>query len=189
VSWKTKARKIAAGNWIKFDEKTPAVTLTFTGEPELVQKEVQQGPRKGEKYEQMSFPVLVEGEEKRLEPNKSLLNVIIDEDDDEEIMNRTFVIKCLDLTSKRQWKIREVGGQQAVSRQWKGNEDKERAEDAKEPEAIPEKEKQDKEELEHFKKKVAAHTKKQKAKEKKEEEEKQGEEGNADTSTDGPGES
>ena len=108
--WKSKAKKMMQGKWIRFDAETPAWTVTFEGEPQVVEKTAQTGPNKGETYEQMSFPVSVDGEPKLLEPNRSLLAYIVDEDNQEDIIGRSFIIKCLDLKGKRQWKMTEVAG-------------------------------------------------------------------------------
>lgn len=110
MGWTTKAKKIAAGKWVRFDAATPQHVVTFIGEPEEVEKESQQGPTKGEKYKQMSFPVLVEGEEKKLEPNRSLLVQLIEEDEEEEIIGAEFLIKCLNPDKKTQWKLRRIAG-------------------------------------------------------------------------------
>lgn len=118
MSWKQEAKKIAAGKWIKFDASNPTHVLEFVGEPVKVQKESKQPGREGEKYFQMSFPVVEEEEDRVLEPNKSLLTQIISEDDMESIMGRTFMIKCLDPGTNRNWMIRPVGSQQTATRQW-----------------------------------------------------------------------
>jgi len=110
ASWTAKAKKIAAGKWVRFDAANPQMVVTFVGEPEEVEKESQQGPTKGEKYKQMSFPVLVEGEEKRLEPNRSLLVQLIEEDEEEPIIGAAFLIKCLNPDKKTQWKLRRISG-------------------------------------------------------------------------------
>ena len=107
-SWTVKAKKIAAGKWIRFDAANPQHTLTFVGEPEEVTKTSQQGPTKGETYKQMSFPVLLDGEEKILEPNKSLLTQLIEEDEEEPIIGAELLIKCLNPEKKTQWKIRRI---------------------------------------------------------------------------------
>ena len=110
MGWTTKAKKIAAGKWVRFDAATPQHVVTFIGEPEEVEKESQQGPTKGEKYKQMSFPVLVEGEEKKLEPNRSLLIQLIEEDEEQSIIGAEFLIKCLNPEKKTQWKLRRIAG-------------------------------------------------------------------------------
>ena len=48
ASWTAKAKKIAAGKWVRFDAANPQMVVTFVGEPEEVEKESQQGPTKGE---------------------------------------------------------------------------------------------------------------------------------------------
>ncbi len=106
-NWRKKAKKLTQGKWIRFDESTPKWIVTFVGEPTVVEKTAQSGPNAGEKYEVMSFPVEVDGEDKILEPNRSLLLVMSDEDEDDEIIGKTFMIKCLDLKNKRSWKMVE----------------------------------------------------------------------------------
>ena len=99
--WVKKGKKIAAGKWLRFDADTPKHVVTFVGEPEVVTKVSQMGPSKGEEYEQLSFPVEEEGDAKILEPNKSLLRLLIEEEEDESIIGRTFEIKCLDTQRKQ----------------------------------------------------------------------------------------
>jgi len=106
-NWRKKAKKLTQGKWIRFDESTPKWVVTFVGEPTVVEKTAQTGPNAGEKYEVMSFPIEVDGEDKILEPNRSLLLVMSDEDEDDEIIGKTFLIKCLDLKNKRSWKMVE----------------------------------------------------------------------------------
>ena len=106
-NWRKKAKKLTQGKWIRFDESTPKWVVTFVGEPTVVEKTAQTGPNAGEKYEVMSFPIEVDGEDKILEPNRSLLLVMSDEDEDDEILGKTFLIKCLDLKNKRSWKMVE----------------------------------------------------------------------------------
>ena len=161
--WRKQAKKLMTGKWLKFDAENPAWTVTFVGEPQVVEKTAQQGPNAGEVYQQMSFPVEVNGEPKLLEPNRSLLAYIMDEDSTEDIMGRTFLIKCLDLKGKRQWKMIEQG-RGVASQSWTG-EKKPQAE-AEEPEkpkkktrAAPDKDK------EKFKKEVAKKTAERKAQE------------------------
>ena len=106
-NWRKKAKKLTQGKWIRFDESNPKWIVTFVGEPTVVVKTAQSGPNAGEKYEVMSFPIEVDGEDKILEPNRSLLLVMSDEDEDDEILGKTFLIKCLDLKNKRSWKMVE----------------------------------------------------------------------------------
>ena len=107
-NWTREAKKVAAGRWIRFDAQNPQHTMIFTGEPTKVKKVSQLGPSKGEEYFQMSFPVLVDGEEKVLEPNRSLLTQLIEEDEEESIIGGEFLIKCLNPEKKTQWKIRRI---------------------------------------------------------------------------------
>ena len=58
----------------------------------------------------MSFPVLLDGEEKVLEPNRSLLTQLIEEDEESPIIGAEFLIKCLNPEKKTQWKIRRISG-------------------------------------------------------------------------------
>lgn len=110
-NWTKSAKKIAAGKWIRFDAQNPQHTLMFVGEPQVVEKVSQMGPNKGEKYSQMSFPVLLDGEEKILEPNRSLLTQLIEEDEEETIIGAELLIKCLNPEKKTQWKIRRISGE------------------------------------------------------------------------------
>lgn len=121
MSWKEEGRKLVEGRWIRFTAAQPSRETTFLGEPTKVTKTVQQGERKGEKYVQMSFLVRVDGEEKVLEPNRSLLTQLMDEDDIEPIVGRTLLIKCLDLVAFRNWSIRPIGRQSDVERSWAGD--------------------------------------------------------------------
>ena len=155
--WKIKAKKMMQGKWIRFDAETPAWTVTFEGEPQVVEKTAQTGPNKGETYEQMSFPVSVDGEPKLLEPNRSLLAYIVDEDNQEDIIGRSFIIKCLDLKGKRQWKMTEVAGDKPswTGKKQTAKEEKEEEEEEKSKKKAAE-EKKDKEK---FRKEVQKRTK------------------------------
>lgn len=127
MNWQAKARKMSEGRWVKFDESNPSRIIKFLGEPETVTKTVQTGPRKGEQYEVLSFPVEVDGEEKILEPNRSLLLIMLEEDEEREIIGRTFKIKCLDPSTKRSWKMVELRDQlPAVSTKKENDTDKEK---------------------------------------------------------------
>lgn len=108
--WTKEAKKLAAGKWIKFDAANPQHVVTFIGEPTKVEKVSQMGPSKGEVYYQMSFPVLLEGDEKILEPNRSLLTQLIEEDEEQSIIGAEFLIKCLNPEKKTQWKLRRIAG-------------------------------------------------------------------------------
>ena len=166
--WRKAAKKLMTGKWLKFDAENPAWTVTFQGEPQVVEKTAQQGPNAGEVYQQMSFPVEVNGEPKLLEPNRSLLAYIMDEDSTEDIMGRTFLIKCLDLKGKRQWKMIEQG-RGVTSQSWAG-EKKPQAE-AEEPEKPKKKPRaaQDKDK-EKFKAEIAKKTAERKDQEEKDRE-------------------
>ena len=118
-NWTKSAKKIAAGKWIRFDAQNPQHTLMFVGEPQVVEKVSQMGPSKGEKYSQMSFPVLLDGEEKILEPNRSLLTQLIEEDEEETIIGAELLIKCLNPEKKTQWKIRRIAGSHDDTQTWK----------------------------------------------------------------------
>lgn len=110
ASWTAKAKKIAAGKWIKFDSAQPQHILVFVGEPKEVEKTSQMGPTKGEVYYQMSFPVLEDGNERILEPNRSLLVQLIEEDEEESIIGAEFLIKCLNPEKRTQWKLKRIAG-------------------------------------------------------------------------------
>ena len=167
--WRKQAKKLMTGKWLKFDAENPAWTVTFQGEPQVVTKTAQQGPNAGEEYQQMSFPVEVNGEPKLLEPNRSLLAYIMDEDSTEDIIGKTFLIKCLDLKGKRQWKMIEQG-RGVTSQSWAGEKKPQGEGEAEErpkkkPRAAPDKDK------EKFKKEVAKKTAERQAQEQKEERE------------------
>lgn len=110
MGWTKEAKKLAAGKWIRFDAANPQHVVTFIGEPSKVEKVSQMGPSKGEVYYQMSFPVLLEGDEKILEPNRSLLTQLIEEDEEQNIIGAEFLIKCLNPEKKTQWKLRRIAG-------------------------------------------------------------------------------
>ncbi len=167
--WRVKGKKLTQGKWIRFDESTPKWVLTFVGEPTVVEKTTQTGPNKGEKYEVMSFPVEVDGEDKILEPNRSLLLVLMDEDEDEDIIGRTFMIKCLDLKSKRSWKMIEQESPLVASKKNKEKEEEEEEKETEEEEK--ETEEEEKKAKEKFKKEVEKRTTKRKKKAKAKEEE------------------
>ena len=118
-NWTESAKKIAAGKWIRFDAQNQQCALLFVGEPHVVEKESQVGPSKGEKYSQMSFPVILNGEEKILEPNRSLLIQLIEEDEEESIIGAELLIKCLNPEKKTQWKIRRIAGSHDDIQTWK----------------------------------------------------------------------
>lgn len=133
-NWTKQAKKVAAGKWIRFDAQNPQYTLLFLGEPQVVTKTSQLGPTKGEQYTQMSFPVLCDGDEKILEPNRSLLTQLIEEDEEETIIGAELLIKCLNPEKKTQWKIRRIAGSHEDIQTWK-----------KQPRAEPEEEEEEKE--------------------------------------------
>lgn len=146
--WREKAKRIAAGKWVRFDAQTPQHTILFTAEPTEVIKTSQQGPSAGEKYRQMSFPVVVDGDERLLEPNKSLLTQLIAEDEEEAIIGQELVIKCLNPEKKTQWRIRRIA-QSAAHIESYGKTKQEEPEDKgpapgnAAPEAVDDKEKQE----------------------------------------------
>ena len=144
MAWQNRAKKLAAGKWIRFDDATPMHVVTFIGEPTEVTKVSTMGDRKGEEYTVLSFPVLVDGDEKKLEPNNSLLNAILAEDEDEEIMGATVLIKCLNLKTKREWKIKrmkEDTDQKTITAKEKLQEKEEKKEEATVEQAGDEEEK------------------------------------------------
>ena len=147
--WTAEAKKVAAGKWVRFDVANPIHTLTFLGEPEKVQKTSQQGPTAGEKYFQMSFPVLLDGEEKILEPNRSLLTQLIEEDEEETIIGAELMIKCLNPEKKTQWKIRRIAGSHEDIQTWK-KQKKPEPEEEEEEEAEEKKPAQDSKDKEKF---------------------------------------
>lgn len=184
-NWTKSAKKIAAGKWIRFDAQNPQHTLMFVGEPQVVEKVSQMGPSKGEKYSQMSFPVLLDGEEKILEPNRSLLTQLIEEDEEETIIGAELLIKCLNPEKKTQWKIRRIAGSHDDIQTWK-KQKKPKPEEEEEEEAEEKKPAQDSKDKEKFMEGV----KKTRAKKAKKEEklvEKEGED-NDDGSTEETGE-
>lgn len=117
--WTKSAKRIAAGRWVRFDSQNPQHTLLFLGEPTVVEKTSQMADSKGEKYNQMSFPVLLDGDEKLLEPNRSLLTQLIEEDEEETIIGCELLIKCLNPEKKTQWKIRRIAGNHSDIQTWK----------------------------------------------------------------------
>lgn len=132
AGWRNKAEKLAKGRWIRFSAEEPTHEITFMGEPTEVEKTSTIGERKGEKYKVMSFPVMEDNEEKILEPNNSLLKLLIEEDAEEEIIGGTFMIKCLDLQRKQQWKVKRlVEKSENIKQNWKG-ESKEAVEEEEE---------------------------------------------------------
>ena len=164
-NWTKSAKKIAAGKWIRFDAQNPQYTLMFVGEPQVVEKVSQMGPSKGEKYNQMSFPVLLDGEEKILEPNRSLLTQLIEEDEEETIIGAELLIKCLNPEKKTQWKIRRIAGSHEDIQTWKKQQKpaKEEEEEEEEEEKKPVNDTKDKEKFMEGVKKTRA--KKQKKEE------------------------
>lgn len=165
-NWRNKGKKLAQGKWIRFDEATPKWVITFVGEPTVVEKTAQTGPNKGETYEVLSFPIEVDGEDKILEPNRSLLLVMMDEDEDEEIIGRTFMIKCLDLKNKRSWKMVEQEAPLTPKKKSKRNkaEEEEEEEEIEEEKPAEEEEKEKKKFKAEVAKRTAARKKKEKAK-------------------------
>jgi len=105
-NWKERAVKIAAGKFIKFDVNNPSMVITFMGEP--TEKEMESTFRKGEVYSVLNFPVEVDGEDKILTPAKGLLRLIIDEDNELDIMGRTFRVKMIGEGKSVSWSLREM---------------------------------------------------------------------------------
>lgn len=139
MGWRDRAKKDSQGKWLKFDADTPKHIVTFLGEPKIVEKESTMGERKGEKYNAYEFPVLRENEEKILSvTQRSLLRLIVDEDEEESIIGKTYSIKCLDLTKKSTWKLKEIAGPDITK--WKDeNKKEEDDEDDEEEEEKPKK--------------------------------------------------
>jgi hypothetical protein len=120
MGWTKQAKKDAIGKWIKFDEEHPSWTCLFLGDPKIVEKVSTMGERKGEVYNAYEFPVEVDGEEKILSvTQRSLLRQLIEEEEEEPLPGRTLMIKCLDLKTKKEWKIREVKAEGSLET-WKG---------------------------------------------------------------------
>ena len=182
MGWTKQAKKDAVGKWIKFDEEHPSWTCLFLGDPKIVEKISTMGERKGEAYNAYEFPVEVEGEEKVLSvTQRSLLRQLIEEEEEEPLPGRTLTIKCLDLKTKKEWKIREVKG--ALQSFSKTEEKKATVEEEQEPEAIPEAEEQDKKAKEKFKKEVQKRARKVKKQEEADKEEESNAEAIRDTET------
>ena len=167
MSWTKQAKKDAMGRWIKFDEEHPSWTMTFLGDPKRVEKTSTMGDRKGEIYYAYEFPVEVDGEEKILSATqRSLINQLAEEHDEEPLPGRTLMIKCLDLRTKREWKIREVKAEGSLET-WKGKKEPKKEEEAQEKEETPNTDEK-KKDKEKFKKEVAKRTTARKKAEKKE---------------------
>lgn len=166
MSWTKQAKKDAVGKWIKFDEEHPAWTCLFLGDPKIVEKVSTMGERKGEVYNAYEFPVEVEGEDKILSvTQRSLLRQLIEEEEEEPLPGRTLMIKCLDLKTKKEWKIREVKAEGSLET-WKGKKEAKKEEDTTEDETAEKPPAEDKEK-EKFKKEVAKRTSARKKAEKK----------------------
>ena len=172
--WRKQAEKLMQGKWVRFDAENPSHTITFQAEPSVVEKTARSGPNAGETYEQLSFPVECDGEPKLLEPNRSLLAYIMDEDSTKDIMGRTFLIKCLDLKGKRQWKMIEQG-KGIDYKSWAG-EKKTQAEAEKQEKPRKRSKAEQDAEMEKFKAEVAKKTAKLKAQEEEAERELEGNE-------------
>jgi hypothetical protein len=125
MSWQQEAEGVAEGNWVKFTATKADRILTIVGEPTKKKKESTIQGKKGEFYYQMSFPVEIDGEEKLLEPNKSLLTLLLAEDRIEPIIGRPIRIICNDPETKKSWMIRPVADQRTVTRSWSGDEKRE----------------------------------------------------------------
>ena len=163
--WTKEARKLAAGKWIKFDAANPQHVVTFLGEPTKVEKVSQMGPSKGEVYYQMSFPVLLEGDEKILEPNRSLLTQLIEEDEEQSIIGAEFLIKCLNPEKKTQWKLRRIAGSGSGIESYQKKKESAQEEERQQEESIKdiEQAKKDKDKfMEEVEKKKATRKKKEK---------------------------
>ena len=167
MGWTKQAKKDAVGRWIKFDEDHSAWTVLFLGDPKIVEKVSTMGERKGEVYNAYEFPVEVDGEEKILSvTQRSLLRQLIEEEEEEPLPGRTLMIKCLDLKTKKEWKIREVKAEGSLE-SWKGKKEAKKGEEAEEN-APAEKQPAEDKEKEKFKKEVAKRTTARRKAEKKE---------------------
>ena len=157
MGWTKQAKKDAVGKWIKFDEEHPAWTCLFLGDPKIVEKVSTMGERKGEVYNAYEFPVEVDGEEKILSvTQRSLLRQLIEEEEEEPLPGRTLMIKCLDLKTKKEWKIREVKAEGSLE-SWKGKKSDTGEAEKKEKSTPPADDEKDKEK-EKFKKEVEKRT-------------------------------
>ena len=115
------------------------------------------GDRNGEIYYAYEFPVEVDGEEKILSATqRSLINQLAEEHDEEPLPGRTLMIKCLDLRTKREWKIREVKAEGSLET-WKGKKEPKKEEEIQEKEETPDTEEKEKDK-EKFKREVAKRT-------------------------------
>jgi len=167
MSWTKQAKKDAVGKWIKFDEEHPSWTCLFLGDPKIVEKVSTMGERKGEVYNAYEFPVEVDGEDKILSvTQRSLLRQLIEEEEEEPLPGRTLMIKCLDLKTKKEWKIREVKAEGSLET-WKGKKEAKKEEETVEDAQTDKPPAEDKEK-ERFKKEVAKRTSARKKTEKKE---------------------
>ena len=167
MGWTKQAKKDAVGKWLKYDEEHPSWTMLFLGDPQVVEKVSTMGNRKGEKYNAYEFPVEVEGEEKILSvTQRSLLRQLIEEEEEEPLPGRTLMIKCLDLKTKKEWKIREVKAEGSLE-SWKGKKEAKKGEEAEENAPVEKQPAEDKEK-EKFKKEVAKRTTARRKAEKKE---------------------
>jgi len=157
MGWTKQAKKDAVGKWIKFDEEHPAWTCLFLGDPKIVEKVSTMGERKGEVYNAYEFPVEVEGEEKILSvTQRSLLRQLIEEEEEEPLPGRTLMIKCLDLKTKKEWKIREVKAEGSLE-SWKGKKADAGEAEKKDKSAPPADDEKDKDKAK-FKEEVAKRT-------------------------------
>lgn len=187
MSWLDQAERVAEGKWIKFTAANPVREMIITGVPKRIQKESTIKGKEGETYYQMSFPVLVDGEDRILEPNKSLLAHIVAEEKDLmdqglSIIGSEIMIQVLDPPTNKQWRIRVLnkgiqadtwtGKKEARKQPKKGKiqETEEKTEtnteEEEEPAPIPEAEEQDDKRKKKFKKEVAKRTKARKEVEK-----------------------
>ena len=112
MTWQSKARELSEGKWIKFTPERNARTVTFLGEPDVKTMKSTFPPY--ENYDVMEFPVETEGRQKILSPPQGLLRLIIEEDEEESIMGRTFLIKMLLQGKTKIWKLKEVAGQRTI---------------------------------------------------------------------------
>ena len=166
MGWTKQAKRDAIGKWIKFDEEHPSWTMTFLGDPKRVMKVSTMGERKGEEYPAYEFPVEVDGEEKILSATqRSLINQLAEEEEEEPLPGRTLMIKCLDLRTKREWKIREVKAEGSLE-SWKGKKS-DTGEAEKKEKSTPPVDEEEYKEKEKFKKEVAKRTSARKKTEKK----------------------
>jgi hypothetical protein len=181
MSWQDKGRKAAMGQFVRAKAER-MVLVRFDGEPtETMGKDFQ-----GNKREELHFPVtfwdersvalkykegeasrivLTTGGEAKMFPVSSppLMRTLLEEDEDESIIGRTFIVSHTGTAKDTVYKFREV----KVPRQIPIAKDEDEGdEEEEEPKAIKDADKQDEAEEEHYKKVAEKKTKPRKVKQK-----------------------